>query len=284
MTATSKRRLSHFGVHILLIILALFFLLPFFWMLSTSLKSEHQVLASPPVWIPNPIMWENYSNAIQMIPFFRYMGNTFMVAVLDVLGTVLVCPMVAYGLSRLEWRGRNALFFITIAVMMIPQEVTMVPTFTMFNKLKMVGEVGIGNGYIPLFIQSFFGRPFMIFLLRQQFMNLPRDLEDAARVDGARETRIYARIVLPLVVPGVLTVALFRFMNSWNDFIGPLLYLDDERRYTLSIGLQMFTNQNKTEWSMLMATALMMTLPVIVIYFFVQKRFIEGISFSGIKG
>ena len=124
----------------------------------------------------------------------------------------------------------------------------------------------------------------MIFLLRQFFMNLPRDLEDAARIDGANELHIYAKIVLPLVVPGILTVALFRFMNSWNDFLGPLLYLSDEKMYTLSIGLQMFTTQYKTQWALLMAASLLITLPVIVIYFFVQKRFIEGITFSGIKG
>lgn len=271
-------RIKKLVVHILLIVVGIFFLLPFIWMLSTSLKSDQQVLINPPVWIPNPIKWGNYQRAIDYIPFFRYMGNTTYIAVLDVLGTVIACPMVAYGLSRLKWKGRDALFFITIAVMMIPQEVTMVPTFILFNKLGLVGT------YIPLYIQSLFGRPFMIFLLRQFFMNLPRDLEDAARVDGASELRIYSRIVLPLVVPGILTVALFRFMNSWNDFLGPLLYLSDETRYTLSIGMQMFTTQYKTEWSLLMATALMITLPVMLVYFIVQKRFIEGITFSGIKG
>ena len=272
------KRLKKLPIHLILIGLGFFFLLPFIWMLSTALKSDQQVLVNPPIWIPNPVMWENFARAINYIPFFRYMGNTTVIAVLDVLGTVVACPLVAYGLSRLEWKGRELLFFITIAVMMIPQEVTMVPTFILFNKIGLTGT------YVPLFIQSFFGRPFMIFLLRQFFMNLPHDLEDAARVDGASEFYIYVKIMLPLVVPGVLTVALFRFMNSWNDFLGPLLYLSDEKRYTLSIGLQMFTTQYKTEWSLLMATALMITLPVIIIYFIVQKRFIEGITFSGIKG
>ena len=272
------KRLKKLPIHLILIGLGFFFLLPFIWMLSTALKSDQQVLVNPPIWIPKPVMWENFARAINYIPFFRYMGNTTVIAVLDVLGTVVACPLVAYGLSRLEWKGRELLFFITIAVMMIPQEVTMVPTFILFNKIGLTGT------YVPLFIQSFFGRPFMIFLLRQFFMNLPHDLEDAARVDGASEFYIYAKIMLLLVVPGVLTVALFRFMNSWNDFLGPLLYLSDEKRYTLSIGLQMFTTQYKTEWSLLMATALMITLPVIIIYFIVQKRFIEGITFSGIKG
>ena len=223
-------------------------------------------------------MWENFARATRFIPFFSYMGNSTMVAIFDVIGTVIVCPLVAYGLSRLEWKGREVLFFITIAVMMIPTEVTMVPSFILFSKLGLVGT------YIPLFVQSFFGRPFMIFLLRQFFMNLPHDLEDAARIDGAKEPSIYARVILPLVVPGILTVGLFRFMNSWNDFISPLLYLNKESMYTLPIGLQMFTTQYKTEWAMLMAASLMTALPVIVIYFLIQKRFIEGITFSGIKG
>lgn len=274
-----KRMLGHLAVHIVLILVGLFFLLPFFWMLSTALKSDQQIFVNPPVWIPDPIVWENFAEAVTTIPFFKYMGNTAWVAFMDVLGTVITCPLVAYGLSRIEWKGRDLLFFLTIAVMMIPTEVTMIPQFIMFSEMGLVGT------YAPLYLAAFFGgRPFMIFLLRQFFMNLPRDLEDAARIDGASELCIYARVVLPLVVPGILTVALFRFMNSWNDFLGPLLYLSDETKYTLSIGLQMFTTQYKTEWALLMAASLLVTLPVVVIYFFVQKRFIEGITFSGIKG
>lgn len=273
------KTIGHLAVHIVLILVGLFFLLPFFWMLSTALKSDQQIFLNPPVWIPDPVMWENFSRAVTAIPFFQYMANTGRVAFMDVLGTVIACPLVAYGLSRLEWKGRDLLFFLTISVMMIPQEVTMVPQFIMFSKLGMVGT------YLPLYLAAFFGgRPFMIFLLRQFFMNLPRDLEDAARIDGASELHIYAKIILPLVVPGILTVALFRFMNSWNDFLGPLLYLSDDTKYTLTIGLQMFTTQYKTEWSLLMAAALLVTLPIVIVYFIVQKRFIEGITFSGIKG
>ncbi|EFC97989.1 hypothetical protein CLOSTHATH_03796, partial [Hungatella hathewayi DSM 13479] len=172
------KHLKKLPIHLILIGIGFFFLLPFIWMLSTALKTDQQVLINPPIWIPRPVMWENFVKAINYIPFFRYMGNTSLIAVLDVLGTVIACPLVAYGLSRLEWRGRDLLFFITIAVMMIPQEVTMVPTFILFNKIGLTGT------YVPLFIQSFFGRPFMIFLMRQFFMNLPHDLEDAARVDG----------------------------------------------------------------------------------------------------
>lgn len=274
-----SRMLGHLVVHVVLILVGLFFLLPFFWMLSTALKSDQQIFVNPPVWIPDPIVWRNFADAVTTIPFFHYMGNTAWVAFMDVLGTIIACPLVAYGLSRIEWRGRELLFFVTIAVMMIPTEVTMIPQFIMYSKLNLVGT------YAPLYLAAFFGgRPFMIFLLRQFFMNLPRDLEDAARIDGASELCIYARVVLPLVVPGILTVGLFRFMNSWNDFLGPLLYLSDESKYTLTIGLQMFTTQYKTEWSLLMAAALLVTVPVVFVYFLVQKRFIEGITFSGIKG
>ena len=278
MSLKIKRIISRTLVHIILITIGLFFLLPFFWMLSTAVKPDELLYLTPPVWLPSPMHWDNFQKAAEFIPFFSYMGNSFSVAVLDVIGTIIACPLVAYGLSRLEWKGRDLLFFVTIAVMMIPTEVTMIPTFILFSELNLVGT------YVPMFIQSFFGRPFMIFLLRQFFMNLPRDLEDAARIDGASEIKIYGRIILPLVVPGILTVGLFRFMNSWNDFIGPLLYLNKESMYTLPIGLQMFTTQYKTEWQMLMAASLMTTLPVICIYFLVQKRFIEGITFSGIKG
>ena len=278
MSLKIKRIISRTLVHIILIAIGLFFLLPFFWMLSTAVKPDELLYLTPPVWLPSPMHWDNFQKASEYIPFFSYMGNSFSVAVLDVIGTIIACPLVAYGLSRLEWKGRDLLFFVTIAVMMIPTEVTMIPTFILFSELNLVGT------YVPMFIQSFFGRPFMIFLLRQFFMNLPRDLEDAARIDGASEIKIYGRIILPLVVPGILTVGLFRFMNSWNDFIGPLLYLNKESMYTLPIGLQMFTTQYKTEWQMLMAASLMTTLPVICIYFLVQKRFIEGITFSGIKG
>ncbi len=273
------KKVGHIATHVVLILAGLFFLLPFFWMLSTALKSDQQLYLNPPVWIPDPIMWENFSEAVTSIPFFKYMGNTCWVAFMDVLGTVLVCPLVAYGLSRLEWKGRDVLFFLTISVMMIPHEVTMIPQFIMYSKFGLVGT------YAPLYLAAFFGgRPFMIFLLRQFFMNLPRDLEDAARIDGASELRVYAEVVLPLVVPGILTVGLFRFMNSWNDFLGPLLYLSDDAKYTITIGLQMFTTQYKTEWSLLMAASLLVTVPVIAVYFVVQKRFIEGITFSGIKG
>lgn len=265
-------------IHLILILLSIAFLLPFLWMVSTSLKPDTQIFVFPPEWVPRPFQWSNYIETLNYIPYFRYFGNTLFVATLDVLGTVLVVPVVAYGLARLEWKGRDLVFILTLAVMMIPGEVTMIPTFIMFNKFKLVGS------YAPLILPSFFGKPFMIFLCRQFFMQLPKDLEDAARVDGLSEFMIYLKIMLPLAKPAVLTVGLFRFMYAWNDFMGPLVYLSKDTMYTLSIGLQMFTTQYDTQWSLLMAATVLTTLPVILLYFFVQKRFIQGMTFSGIKG
>ncbi len=278
MTVKTRKRASRVALHAVMIVLSIAFLLPFFWMLSTALKSKEQLYLMPPVWIPRPMMWSNFKQASEFVPLFSYMGNTLMVAALDVLGTIMVCPLVAYGLSRLQWKGRDTLFLITLAVMMIPTEVTMVPSFILFSSLGLVGT------YVPLFIQSFFGRPFMIFLMRQFFLGLPGELEDAARIDGASEFRIFRQVMLPLVVPGILTIGLFRFMNTWNDFTGPLLYLNKSSMYTISIGLQMFTTQYETEWSLLMAASIITISPVVFTYFLVQKRFIEGITFSGIKG
>lgn len=196
---------------------------------------------------------------------------------LSTLGVIISCPLVAYSFAKLEWRGKNVLFVITIAVMMIPSQVTMIPLFLLFNKIGWVGTP------LPLIVPAFFGVPFSIFLLRQFFMGLPDALRDAAKIDGASEFRIYWQIMLPLAKPAILAVGLFQFMGSWTDFMGPLLYLTDEAQYTLSLGLQQFQSQMGTEWGLMMAVATMMTIPIIILFFFLQKTFIKGITFSGIK-
>jgi multiple sugar transport system permease protein len=247
-------------------------------MLSTSLKPSTELFLVPPNWIPYDFEWKNYSNATQYIPLFTYLKNTGVITVLSTLGAILSCPLVAYSLAKLEWKGRNVLFVLTMAVMMIPVQVTMIPLFIFFHKIGWVGTP------LPLIIPSFFGVPFYIFLLRQFFMGLPNQLIDSARIDGANEFRIYLRIMLPLAKPAVLAVGLFQFISSWMDFIGPLLYLTDSSQYTLSIGLQQFQNRMGTEWGMMMAVAVMMTLPIMVLFFFMQKTFIQGVTFTGIKG
>lgn len=265
-------------VYIVLICAGLFYLTPFLWMLATSLKTDRQLFVYPPEWIPNPLAFENYKMAVTTIPFFMYMRNTVAVAILATLGTILASPIVAYSMARIKWPGRDALFFVTLAVMMIPAQITMVPLFVVYTRLKLVGTIA------PLFLSSFFGVPFHIFLTRQFFKQLPRDLEDAARIDGCSEFKIYIRIMYPLVQPAVMTIGLFQFLAMWNDFVGPLIYLNDERMYTLQLGLQQFKQAYNTIWNQLMAASVLVALPVILLYFFVQKSFIEGITFGGIKG
>lgn len=273
-TKTSNRIFAH----AFLILISILFLVPFFWMLSTSLKDQTQIFSFPPEWIPTPFKWSNYQEAVEYIPFFSYLKNTVVITVFSTIGAVLTCPLVAYGFAKLKFKGSNALFIVTIAVMMIPGQVTMIPLFILFEKLGWVGSP------LPLIVPVFFGVPFYIFLLRQFFLGLPDTLMDAARIDGAGEFRIYWQIMLPLAKPAVLAVGLFQFMGSWTDFLGPLLYLTDETSYTLSLGLQQFQSQRGTEWGLMMAVSTLMTLPIIILFFFLQKTFIKGITFSGIKG
>lgn len=274
----SKTNVQRIFAHIGLILASLFFLIPFFWMLSTSFKPLSEIFSYPPTWIPETFKWENYVNATEYIPFFTYLWNSSVITVLSTLGAVLSCPLVAYSFAKLEWKGRNVLFALTMSVMMIPAQVTMIPLFILFHKIGWVGTP------LPLIVPTFFGVPFFIFLLRQFFMGLPDQLRDAARIDGAGELYIYWKIMLPLAKPAVLAVGLFQFIASWTDFIGPLLYLTDQTSYTLSLGLQQFQSQKGTEWGMMMAVSTLMTLPIMILFFFMQKTFIRGVTFSGIKG
>jgi multiple sugar transport system permease protein len=266
------------AVPILLFLAAVGFALPFIWMVSTSLKAPDQLFVHPPVWIPNSINWENYVNAVTEIAFFTQFKNSLIIAMISTIGVIISCPLVGYTFARLKWKGRDTLFLITLAVMMIPFPVTMVPLFIVWSKLGFVGT------FMPLILPTFFGVPFYIFLMRQFFKQLPRDLEDAARIDGCSEFGIYLRIMLPLCQPAVLTIGLFQFMASWNDFLGPLIYLNDETNYTLQLGLQQFRTAQDTAWGPLMAASVLVALPIIVLYFIVQKRFIQGITFGGVKG
>jgi multiple sugar transport system permease protein len=264
-------------VHVLLIVVGACFLSPFLWMISTSLKANSELFLWPPVWIPSVMEWSNYPKALDYIPFFKYLSNTLIIAGLSTLAVLFSCPLVAYSIARIPWKGAKLLFAVTLMVMMLPYQVTMIPIFIAFTKFGWVGT------NIPLWLPAFFGAPFFIFLLRQFFMGLPKELEDAARIDGASELRIYWQIMLPLCRPALLTIALFQFMGSWTDYQGPLIYLSDENQYTLMLGIQAFKSQHGAEWQMMMATLVMITLPIIVLYFIVQKAFIRGITFSGIK-
>lgn len=265
-------------IHASLIPAAFIFMLPFLWMLSTSLKTDAQLYAYPPIWIPNPLNWANYPNAVTYITFFLYLRNTLIIAVLATLGVVISCSLVAYSLARIPWPGRHFLFIATVATLMLPFQVTLIPLFLVFKHLGWVGD------FRPLIVPHFFGGALYIFLLRQFFLTIPMELSEAARIDGASEFRIYWSIILPLARPALATVAIFEFIARWRDYLGPLIYLNDQRLYTLSLGMYQYSSQYGREWGLLMAASVLITLPIILLFFFVQKTFVQGITLTGIKG
>ena len=278
MIKSYKRKISLTIVYILLSIICVVYFFPFLWMVLTALKPSTQIFIFPPEFLPKPPEWSNFYMAATAVPFFTYLRNTSFVAGLAMIGVLFSCPLAAYSLARIKWKGRGILFAITIGVMMIPTHVTMIPLFIIFTRAGLVGT------HWPLIIPSFFGVPFYIFLMRQFFRGLPKSLEDAARIDGASEFQIYRRIMFPLCQPSLLAIGLFQVMSSWNDFLAPMIYLNRESMYTLQLGLQQFGRGHETQWAWLMAASAMVTLPVITLYFFVQKSFIRGITFGGVKG
>lgn len=277
-TRRTQDRLRGLIVHLLLIPAAAVFIIPFLWMISTSLKPNAQLFAYPPVWIPSPIMWENYPKSVTYIPFFRYFGNTVWIALTSVIGVVLSSSLVAYSLARISWPGRHFLFLTTIATLMLPYQVTLIPVFLVFKQLGWVGD------FRPLILPQFFGYALYIFLLRQFFMTIPQELSEAARIDGAGEFRIYWAIIMPLAKPALATVAVFQFIRSWTDYLGPLIYLNDQKLYTLQLGLYQYSSQYGREWGLLMAAAVLITLPVLIVFFLTQRTFVQGVTLSGIKG
>jgi ABC-type glycerol-3-phosphate transport system permease component len=257
---------------------AALFLLPLFWMISSSLKPNYQVLEVPPRWLPSPIQWSNYSEALTYVPFGRFTINTFVIAVLTIVGHVLSCTVVAYGFARLRAPGKKTLFIVLLSTMMLPYPVTMIPIYVGF---KTVGWI---NTFLPLVVPAFFGNPFYIFLLRQFFLTIPPDLEEAARIDGANTLQTIWNVILPVVRPAMATVAIFTFQEAWRDFLPPLIYLHDQSKYTVSLGLSFFRSNYDIRWNYLMAASLVTMLPVVVVFFVAQKSFIEGITLTGIKG
>ena len=265
--------------HAVLAALSVLFLVPWVWSLSTSLKDLRQVFAFPPTWIPNPVLIENYAMVFVKYPFQHYAMNTVVIAVANVVGALISNTLIAYSLSCLRWRGQNIVFILVLATMMVPYQVTMIPLYIVFR------ELGWLDTYLPLIVPLFFGSPYFIFLLRQFFNALPRELIEAAEVDGANEFQILVRVILPLAKPALAVVALFQFISSWNDFLGPLIYINESARFTIAIGLrQMQANVGVSDVNLIMAASLMTTIPVIAIFFFAQKTFIQGITMTGLKG
>jgi len=265
-------------VYALLIIGGTFVSVPFVWMISTSLKTLGQTFYFPPIWIPRPIMWSNYADVFQSIPFARYFRNTTLITVLSVLGLLLSSSLAGYSFARVRWRGKNIVFILVLSTLMIPAQVTMVPKFILFKSLGWI------DTYLPLIVPAWFGTGFQIFLMRQFFMSIPLEMDEAARIDGCSTLGIYWRIILPLSRPALMTGALFAFQYRWNQFLEPLIYLNSHKKYTLSLALRLFQDNYSTDWNLLMAASTMAMLPVLLAFYFGQRHFIQGVVVSGVKG
>lgn len=284
-SATQRSIARTVSAHIGLVVLAVVFVLPFLWMLSTSVKPDSETLTSPPQWIPSHVLWSNFPKTVTYgsaelgyWPFLVYARNSLVVTLLSVCGALLSNSVVAYSFARLKWPGRDLFFAVTLATMMVPFQITMIPTFALF---KWFGWIGT---FRPLWVPTFFASAFSIFLLRQFFRTIPMELSEAAKIDGASEIRIFWDVIVPLSRPALVVVGLFAFMAAWNDFLGPLIYLVDQNTFTLSLGLQAYQTQHGgTPWNLLMAASLMVILPVVVLFLAAQKVFIQGIQTSGFK-
>ncbi|MGC8668670.1 MAG: carbohydrate ABC transporter permease [Chthonomonadales bacterium] len=273
-------------LHLVLMVLSVMFLFPLFWLVSTSLKPIEETMRQPPTFFPAHPQWHNYRDAfvyeadkLGYIPFLVYGRNTLILCILTVAGVVFSNAVVAYAFARLRWPGRDLAFAATLATMMVPFPVLMVPVYALFKGLGWIGT------FRPLWVPAWFGNAFFIFLLRQFFRTIPFELSEAARIDGASEWGIFRQIILPLSKPALAVVALFQFMGTWRDFLGPLIYLLDQKTFTLSLGLQFYQSQHGgTQWHLLMAASTIVIAPVIILFFFTQKQFIQGIALTGIKG
>lgn len=262
------------------LLIGLLFAIPFYWLISSALKTSQQIFQMPPAWIPNPVILNNFVRVFTETPFLIFLKNTLTIAVPVTIGTVLSCSMVAYGFSRIDWKGRDFLFSVTLAMLMLPSMVTLIPVFIIFRKLEWVGT------FKPLIVPAFFATPVYIFMLRQFLKTIPQDLSDSARVDGASEPDIFLRIYIPLIRPAMSVVALFTFIGVWGDFLNPLIYINRQEDYTITLGVyQMLGNRvTDTDWGIIMAISAITLLPIVMIFFFAQRTFIEGISLTGIKG
>ncbi|GIV79039.1 carbohydrate ABC transporter permease [Litorilinea aerophila] len=276
-TMRQRRLLGHLVVHLLLLSGVVLMFIPLAWTISTSLKTPGEVFLFPPKWLPSEIQWQNYAEAVTAIPFFQYLYNTTLITVLTIIGKVISITLVAFAFARLRWWGRDFMFLVMLSTMMLPPHVTLIPQFILFK------ELGWINTYLPLVLPAFFGGPWLTFLVRQFFMTLPRDLDDAARIDGCSSWGVYSRIIMPMAKPAVIIVVIFVFNGTWNEFLLPLIYLQSPEKFTLALGLRMFQGEASTSWHLLMAASLLTMLPVLVLFFAAQKYFMQGIVFTGVK-
>ena len=264
---------------VILIVMCAVFFLPLFWMVSVALKSNAELSAYPPTFWPAQLQWGNFGEAINVFPFWQYLRNTSIVTGLTIAGAAISNPIIAYGFSRIDWPGRDKIFMVVLATVFIPYPVLIIALFDIFARLQWV------NTFWPLTVPLFFGNPFWIFLLRQFFMQISQEVSDAARIDGASEFRILFQIIMPQALPALAVVLLLAALHAWNDFLGPLLYLQDASMYTLAVGLTFFqsASQYTVQFNLLMAASLLVVAPVITLFLIFQRAFVEGISFGGSK-
>ncbi|GAA2757114.1 carbohydrate ABC transporter permease [Actinopolymorpha rutila] len=274
---TARTLGDRIGVRVFLVAMSLLFLLPIYWMIITSLKSNEELGITPATLFPKVLHWGNYIEAFRAFPFATYFGNSLLITVLSVIGSIISNLIVAYGFSCIDWRGRDKVFYVVLATLFIPFPIALIPTFDLFAWLHWI------NTLLPLVVPNFLGSAFFIFLLRQFLLQIPREHLDAARIDGASEARILWQVVFPMARPAVAAVAIFTAVGAWNDFLGPLLYLQDEAKQTLAIGIQAFRSTHDVQFNLLMAASLMILAPLVILFFAAQKYFIRGITLGSFK-
>lgn len=277
LSRRQRNLLNKTAIHAALLAGVVLMFIPLVWTISTSLKSPGEVYLFPPTWIPNEIMWSNYYRAVTAIPFFLYLWNTVLITAISILGKVISITLVAFAFARLRWWGRDFMFIVMLATMMLPPHITLIPQFIMFKWLGWI------DSFLPLIVPTFFGGPYLTFLVRQYLLAIPRELDDAARIDGCSDFGLYWRIIMPLAKPAILIVVIFVFNGTWNEFLLPLIYLHNPNLFTLALGLRMFQGEASTSWNLLMAASLLSMLPVIILFFVTQRHFIQGIVFTGVK-
>lgn len=258
---------------------SLIMLLPFAWMISTSFKTENEIFTVPIRWLPTQFTIQNYIKALQVVPILKCMLNTVLIAIPKIIGEVFISALVAFGFARFEFKGRNVMFMVMLATMMLPYEVTMIPTFMAWSSL------GFADSYVPLVLPAFCGSASFIFFLRMYFETVPRDYEEAAWIDGASNLKVFRMVFLPLAKPALITICLWSFMGTWNDLLGQLIYIDSQAKYTIQLALASFSSMTgETLWGPLMAASFMALIPVLILLLYAQKYFMEGVKMGGIKG
>ncbi len=276
-TAWQKRR-KQIALTITLTVVSIIFLLPLYWMVITSLKTQGDILRYPPTWWPTPLTFDNFPRAFSALPFGRFYFNSFVIVILNTIGTLLSSSLIGYGFARYEVPGSKILFGVVLATLALPGEVTLIPVFLLFKQL------GWLNTILPLVVPAFFGNAYYIFLFRQFMRGIPRDLMDAAVIDGASQLGVFWYVVTPLSLPVFATVAVFNFLSNWNDFFSPLIYLQKIDQMTVAVGLSYFRGEASTDWGALMAASLVSIIPVLIIFVFAQRYLVQGIATTGIKG